>query len=210
MKKLIIIGGGSYGREIYNLALECKGYGTEFTIKGFVDNLYDVLEFDGYPPILGKISEYTPTVDDVFVCALMDVDFKKKYIGTILSKGGKFINLIHKSASIWQNTKLGTGCIICDNVHVSCDVHIGNYVTIQTSSIVGHDCIIGDYSHLNCFSFLGGQCKIGEMATVNTGAILHPGKKAGNHSMIGAGAVVLKNVKEGKSVFGNPAEYIEF
>lgn len=210
MKKLIIIGGGSYGREIYNLALESKGYGTEFTIKGFVDNLYDVLEFDGYPPILGKISEYTPTVDDVFVCALMDVDFKKKYIGTILSKGGNFINLIHKSASIWQNTTLGTGCIICDNVHVSCDVHIGNYVTIQTSSIVGHDCIIGDYSHLNCFSFLGGQCKIGEMVTVNTGAILHPGKKAGNHSMIGAGAVVLKNVKEGKSVFGNPAEYIEF
>jgi acetyltransferase-like isoleucine patch superfamily enzyme len=48
------------------------------------------------------------------------------------------------------------------------------------------------------------------MVTVNTGAILHPGKKAGNHSMIGAGAVVLKNVKEGKSVFGNPAEYIEF
>ena len=37
MKNLVIIGAGSYGREIYNLALECKGYGTDFIIKGFVD-----------------------------------------------------------------------------------------------------------------------------------------------------------------------------
>lgn len=210
MKNLVIIGAGSYGREIYNLALECRGYGTEYTIKGFIDNLYVEVGYDNYPPILSKVEEYTPQKDDVFVCALMDVDVKKKYIDVIMSKGGIFISLIHRSASIWQNTKLGSGCIICDHVHISCDVHIGNFVTIQTMSIVGHDCIIGDYSHLNCFSFLGGRCQVGDFSTINTGAILHPGKKTGRHTLIGAGSVVLKNVKDGMSMFGNPAEYIEF
>ena len=35
MKNLLIIGARGFGREIYNLALESIGYGTEFTIKGF-------------------------------------------------------------------------------------------------------------------------------------------------------------------------------
>lgn len=210
MKNLVIIGAGSYGREIYNLALECKGYGSEYIIKGFIDNLYEKIEYDGYPPILNKIEDYIPLEDDVFVCALMDVDVKRKYIDIILKKGGKFINLIHKTVTIWKNSKYGSGCIFCLNVLISCDVEIGNYVTIQAHSLVGHDCKIGDYSHLNSFCFLGGACQIASMATINTNAFIHPGKKIGFHSLVGAGAVVLKNVKEGKVVFGNPADYIDF
>lgn len=210
MKNLVIIGAGSYGREIYNLALECNGYGTNYVIKGYIDNLYEEVGYTNYPSILGIVDEYTPEENDVFVCALMDVDIKKKYIDIILEKGGSFISLIHKSARIWQNTTIGSGCIICDNVSISCDVQIGNFVTIQTLSIIGHDCEIGDYSHLNCFTFLGGKCKVGELSTINTGAILHPGKKTGCHALVGAGSVVLRNVKDGKAVFGNPADYIEF
>lgn len=210
MKNLIIIGGGSYGREVYNLALECKGYGTEYCVKGFLDNLYTEVGYENYPPILSKVEEYQPVDDDVFVCAIMDAVIKKKYIDNILSKGGVFHTLIHPSASIWLNTRIGVGCIICDNVHLSCDIQIGDYVTIQTLSTIGHDCIIGNYSHLNCYSFLGGKCEIGECSIINTGAIVHPGKKVGNHCVVGAGSVVLKNVKEGMSVFGNPAEYIDF
>lgn len=210
MKNLVIIGAGSYGREIYNLSLECQGFGSEFNIKGFIDNLYNKVGYENYPPMLGSVDKYMPEEDDVFVCALMDVDIKKRFIDIILSRGGSFISLIHPSAKIWQNTILGSGCIICDNVSISCDVQIGDFVTIQTQAIVGHDCIIGNYSHLNALSFLGGKCQVGELSTVNTGAILLPGKKVGNHSIVGAGSVVLTNIKDERTVFGNPAEYIDF
>lgn len=209
MKKLVIIGAGSYGREIYNLALESKGYGEEFVIKGFIDNLYEEVGYDNYPPILGKVEDYCIQIEDVFVCAIMDVEVKRKYIDIILEKGGDFITLIHKASRIWQNTVIGKGCIICDNVSISCDVTIGDFVTVQTMSVVGHDCVIGDYSHLNCFSFLGGKCKVGEMSTINTGAILLPGKKVGNRGLVGVGSVVLKSVKEGQTVFGYPADVIK-
>ena len=208
MDNLVVIGAGSYGREIYNLATECKGYGTDFTVKGFIDNLYTNIEFEGYPPILSRVDVYEPSEKDVFVCALMDVDIKKKYIGIIKEKGGRFINLIHPSSTIWKNTKIGEGCIICNNAQISCDITIGNYVTIQPMSVLGHDVIVKDYCHLNAFSFLGGKVVVNEMVTVNTGAIIHPGIEVGQHSVIGAGAVVLRKVKDNVTMFGNPAKVL--
>lgn len=208
MKNLIIIGAGSYGREIYNLALECKGYGTDFVIKGFVDNLYEKVDYDGYPCVLGKVEEYMPIKDDVFICAIMDVDVKKKFVDTILSKGGQFINLVHNTATIWKNTKLGVGCIIREDVRISCDITIGNHVNVQPMSLLGHDVVIGDFCHLNTYSFLGGKVKIREMVTINTGAIVLPGLEIGAHTVVGAGAVVMKNIGEGLTVIGNPARII--
>lgn len=209
MKNLIIIGAGSYGREIYNLALECKGYRTDYIIKGFIDNLYEEVGYEGYPVILGKVEEYEVKESDVFVCALMDVDTKKKYINLISEKGGTFINLIHKTSSIWKNSKLGNGCIICDNVHISCDIKIGNYVTIQPQSVLGHDVVVKDYCHLNSFCFLGGKVIVNEMVTINTGAIICPGIEIGSHAIIGTGAVVLRKVKENVTMFGNPAKILK-
>ncbi|HOY32876.1 MAG TPA: sialic acid O-acetyltransferase, partial [Bacteroidales bacterium] len=70
MKKLILIGARGYGRVIYNLAISCKGYNTEYTIKGFLDDKRDALdEFDGYPPVIASVEDYQVQQDDVFVCA---------------------------------------------------------------------------------------------------------------------------------------------
>ena len=210
MKDLVIIGAGSYGREVYNLALECRGYGTDFIIKGFIDNLYDRIDHDGYPPILGTVDSYSIQTDDVFVCALMDVDIKKKYIDCIANKGGQFFNLIHNTSTIWKNSKLGVGCIIFDNVHISCDIIIGNFVTIQPLSVLGHDVIIKDYCHLNTYTFLGGKAVVNEMVIINTGAIIHPSIEIGKHAVIGAGSVVLRKVKDNVTVFGSPAKELSF
>ena len=78
MKNLIIIAAGGMGRTFYDIARESIGYGTEFTIKGFIDdNLQALDDFEGYPPILGKISEYQPQEGDVFSCSIGGVSRKK-------------------------------------------------------------------------------------------------------------------------------------
>lgn len=207
MKQLIIIGARGYGREVFHFAKESIGYGKDFLIKGFLDDKTDALStFTGYPPILGSVEDYTIQEDDVFTCALGDVNYKKKYVNIIHSKGGKFINIIHESAKIYPNTVIGEGCIICPNVHISCDIKIGNYVTIQPFSVIGHDVIIGDFCHLNCYSFMGGFSSIGDYVTMNTGAMLHPKKHIENNVVVGAGAFVIRNIKKsGITVVGNPA-----
>jgi len=207
MKELLIIGARGFGRETYNMALESVGYGTEFIVKGFLDDNSDALNsYQGYPAILCSVEEYNICTDDVFICALGDPYYKRKYVEMMASKGGTFINIIHRTAIIGRNTTMGTGCIISQNVHISCDVSIGNYVTILPKAVVGHDASIKDYCHLGAISFMGGFSKMNEESVLHTSAILLPHKEIDLKAVAGAGSMVYKNVKSNQTVFGNPAQ----
>lgn len=211
MKRLLIIGARGWGREIYNMLPECLGYGTEFDVKGFLDDKTDaLLGMDGYPQIIDSVEHYMPQVNDVFVCALGDAHWKQHYAELILAKGGHFVNLIHNSSSIGRNTRIGNGCIICEHVGISCDIQIGDFVTFQSYSIVGHDTSVGNYCHLGVRSFMGGYSSLGTLSTIQTSSIVLPHVKIGEGCMIGAGSVVIRKVKDGDTVYGNPAKKLEF
>ena len=209
MKHLLIIGARGYGREMYHLATQCKGYGKEWDIRGYLDDKYDALEgFAGYPPIIDAVENYVASESDVFCCALGSVIYKEKYINLIVSKGGSFINLIHPTVLINPNTKLGKGLILCAYSFISNDVTIGDYVTIQNHCTLGHDVEIGDYCQINAYSFFGGWCKVHKSVTVNASATIIDRRTIGENATIGAGSVVIRNVKPGLTLFGNPAREI--
>ncbi len=206
MKNLLIIGARGWGREIYNMLPHCIGYGTEYVVKGFLDDKADALDgMAGYPPIIDSVEHYTPQLDDVFTCALGDVNWKKHYVEIMLKKGGVFINIIHNSAIIGHNTIIGTGCIFCENADISCDIAVKDFVTIQPYANIGHDARIGNYCHLGVRAFMGGGSHLGDVSTIQTSAIVLPKIRVGNNCMVGAGAVVIRRVKDGETVYGNPA-----
>ena len=209
MKNLIIIGAGGYGREIYWQASESIGFNEEFIVKGFLDdNLKALDNYRGYPTIIGTVNDYIPQDNDVFICALGNPNVKEKCTEMLLDRGAKFITLIHRDARISPYAKIGMGCIVCQSVIISCDVKIGDFVTLQSFATIGHDSMIGNYCQINSFSFMGGFSSIGNNSIMNVGAILHPYKKVGNYCVMGAGSVVIKNVKDGVTVYGNPARIL--
>jgi len=206
MPNLIIIGARGFGREIFNLAKDCISAGTELSIKGYLDDKSDALDgYPNYPPILSSVENYEVQPEDVFVCALGDVHYKRQYAETILKKGGQFISLIHPSICQWQNTSWGEGCIALRNVVVSCDVKIGNFVTLMDHCIIGHDARIGDWSSVGASSMMAGFSSIGSMVTLHPHVEILPHKSVADNATVGAGSVVLRNVKEGITVFGVPA-----
>jgi sugar O-acyltransferase (sialic acid O-acetyltransferase NeuD family) len=206
MKNLLIIGARGFGREVFVTALNSVGYGVDFVIKGFLDDKQDaLLGYENYPPIISSVEDYNVESNDVFICALGDVHFKKMYVEKILKKKGVFINIIEKNVIFGLNTKFGVGCIFRSYVNISVDVSIGDFNTFQPYCVIGHDSKIGNFCHLNTYSFMGGYSVIEDNVTIQTGGILLPHKKAQNEAVIGAGSVALKNVKEGKTVFGLPA-----
>lgn len=206
MKNLLIIGARGFGREVYNLALACKGYQKDYVVKGFLDDKSDALDgFKGYPPIVSSVEDYEVQPDDVFICALGVPLYRKQYAEIILDKGGEFITLIHPTSLCLLNTAIGKGCIILRNVTVSCDVQIGDFVSIQSAASLGHDTKIADWCVLGCRTFFGGGSKIDSEALIHTGAIILPKKKVGHGAVVGAGAVVVRDVKPGTTVYGNPA-----
>lgn len=209
MKNLIIIGARGAGREARDVAKASRGYGTEWIIKGFLDDKKDALDgFKGFEPILASVEDYMPQENDVFICPLGNPEYKKKYSGIITAKGGKFLNLIPPSCELNENIKMGQGVIINNFSAVSAGAEIGDMVTIQSHVIVGHDAKIGACCQVSSFSFIGGYAVLGECVTVSPGSVIIDRVNVGDHSIIGAGSVVIKNVKENTTVFGNPARRV--
>lgn len=207
MKHLVIIGAHGFGREMYSSAMESIGYGTEFDIKGYLDGRKELLDgYEGYPPIIGSVETYEPDKDDVFVCALGDVRYKVKYAKMILEKGGEFITLIHKSAYISKNVKIGKGCLILADTRIQCDATIGNYVTIQPKAVIGHDAVVEDWCMINALADCGGFSHMEEGATLHTCSFLLPNKRIGAYAVVGACSLAARNVKPGTVVLGVPAK----
>ena len=211
MKHLLIIGARGWGREVYDIAVACIKAGADFDVKGFLDDKADALDgYDNYPSIIGPVESYEIQKDEVFICALGDVNYKKQYAQIILDKGGEFISLVHPTAVIGQNAKLGRGCVIGAFANLSNDTQIGNFVTISIRAGMGHDSTIGDYTHIGGNCAISGFVTIGELVTMHPGCVMVPHRKIGDNAIIGTGSVVLSNVKANTTVFGNPAKKIDF
>ena len=112
MKELVIIGAGGFGRELFSAAREAVGFGEQFRVKGYLDANPAALDrFAGYPPILGSPEDYTPGPDDVFITALGNIASRKRCVGMIEGRGGAFISVIHRSASLGQNVTVALDAI---------------------------------------------------------------------------------------------------
>jgi acetyltransferase-like isoleucine patch superfamily enzyme len=57
-------------------------------------------------------------------------------------------------------------------------------------------------------NLINGDVTIGDKCLIGAGAIIRPGKQIANYSVVGIGSVVIRNVNEGATVFGNPAQKI--
>lgn len=196
------------GRQLASSATRCVGYGDIFDLKGFLDYPKNDWDLKHYPPILGLEDDYVIQPDDVFVCSLGDVKKKKECIERILSKGGDFISLIHKSVTIHPTIKIGKGVIISANVGLGVDSKIGDYSFLQYESIIGHDVVIGDYSRIDSRVVLVGGVIVGNCVTIHTNSIINHNVVVEDGSTVGAMSFVIKKVKPGQTVFGNPAKEI--
>jgi len=211
MKKLIIIGGGSMAREVYAWAKQMPEHGKAWTIKGFLDSRADILNGYTYDVgILSSVEDYQPEEEDLFTCALGDPKSKQKYVEMVLQKGGKFTSIIHPTTVIGENVKIGQGVLICPYVILCSDCQIGNFVSINGRSGIGHDAQIGDWTVIQSVCDITGFVKIGASVTINSHGVILPRVQVGEGATIGAGSVAVANVKPGATVFGVPALPLKF
>lgn len=211
MKKLYIIGARGFGREVYDLALQTAAFkNNEFEIVGYLDDKIDALaEYSGYPPIVSSAENYIPQEHDVFVCAMGTPETKKKYVEIILAKNGQFINLIHPNSAISSKIDQCQGLLIFPNVVISVDVKLGDFISIQSFSFIGHDANISNWCHINTFCSINGFVNMAESVQMYTHATVLPKFNIGQNTIIGAGSMVMKNLPENITVFGNPARELK-
>ena len=207
MNNLIIIGAGGFGREMFGAAREAVGFGEQFRIKGFLDGNPGALDgFSGYPAIIGSPETYEIESDDVFITALGGIAARRRCVGFVEARGGKFISVIHRTASLGPNVVVGEGSFVAHNVVLTADVKVGRHACVFHGSVIGHDTTLGDYSHVYSLVSIGGGVHIGDGAAVFPGAKVVPRVEIGDGAVVGIGSAVIKDVAPGVTVFGVPAE----
>ena len=205
MKQLVIIGAGGMGRVMYDMSRESLGYGTDFEIKGFIDdNIHSLDKFSNYPPILDTITDYQPQPDDAFICSIGGAS-RRTCMEAIINKGGKFLTLIHSTARIGSNVHIGEGTMIGAFTTIAADSFIDNYNFIQSYTIVGHDVRIGKWNRIDSHVMLIGGIQIGNNNMIHTSAVINHEVIIGDNNHIGACSFVTRPVENGWTVFGNPA-----
>lgn len=208
MKNLIIIGAGGMGRTFYSNALESVGYGEKFEVKGFIDDDLEALDgFPNYPPLLGTIKDYQPQPDDVFVSSIGGAS-RRLCMEEIIRRGGDFLELIHQTARIYTNAKLGKGNFIGAYTVIGNDAVVGDYNMIQSYTVIGHDAKIGSWNRIDTHVTCVGGIIVEDDVNIHTSAVISHNVIVETGAHIGACSFVFRKVKAGTTVMGNPAKRI--
>lgn len=206
MKHLIIIGAGGMGRTVYSNALESVGYGEVFDIKGFIDDNLSALEgYPNYPPVIDTIKDYKPQEDDVFVSSIGGAS-RRPCMEEIIARGGEFMELVHQTARIYTNAKLGKGNFIGAFSVIGNDAVIGDYNMIQSYTVIGHDVRIGNWNRIDTHVTCVGGIVIEDEVNIHTGAVINHKVKVESGAHVGACSFVIRKVGAGTTVMGNPAK----
>ncbi|MEN6567283.1 MAG: acetyltransferase [Veillonellales bacterium] len=209
MKNLLIIGAGGCGREVFQWAKDIQREKQIWNSIRFLDDDPQMLNsFELQEAMAGTIKGYQPCVGDEIICAIGDPVTRLALCNDFKRKGAIFANVIHPTVIIADDSRIGTGVIICPRTIISTNVQIGDFVLINTFCVAGHDVTIEQSCTLSAQCDLMGGAYLEEAVFLGSGARIFPGMRVGKQARIGAGSVVIRNVPSNVSVFGNPAKQI--
>jgi len=192
---IVVIGTGAMASELAVFFPNIKGY-LEYSSN--LDKYYNRYHYD--KPVLGDIDSYNIQSDDNFLLAVADIEFRKKMICKIKSRGGRMPNFIHDTATISKIVTMGEGNIIYPFCIVSPNVVLGNYNAMTCQSIVSHDCVLGDNNFL-ATTLLCGHTKVADDNSFGIRSTSVPHITIGSRNVIQAGMIVNKNLKDDSTVF---------
>ena len=207
MKDLIIVGAGGMARKVFVTLRRLNEKEPKWNIIGCIDDnehALDGVRFD--LGIIGRISDWQPTENQVFVMGISDPKLKHKISDMLVARGAKFETIVSPDVLLGDYVEIGEGSVILTPYNVDSGVRIGKFVTLLGSTIA-LDGVIGDYSTTAGFANLT-NAVIGKEVYVGSHVVLVENTHVGDGAFISVGSIVLKDVKPHEQVFGYPARVV--
>ena len=206
MKDLIIVGAGGLGRKVFVCLRRLNSDG-RWNILGFIDDNENAL--DGKKcdlGIIGRISDWEPAENQVFVMGISDPHVKHVVADKLKARGAVFETIVSPDVIMGDYVEIGEGSIVMTPYNVESGAQIGKFVTLLGSTIA-LDGKLGDYSTTGGFANL--TCaNIGREVYVGSHAVILSHVTVGDGAYVGVGSIVIKDVPAYAQVFGNPARVV--
>jgi sugar O-acyltransferase (sialic acid O-acetyltransferase NeuD family) len=207
MRRLLIVGAGGFGRELFHWVQQHPDHGSKWSLGGFLDDRPDALKgFSREPGIVETIADYRPSPRDILICGLGLPKSKKTVVDSLVERGAEFLTFIHPAATLGGHIEIGVGSVVCPGAILTSDIRLGKFVTINNCATIGHDVVVGDYASLSCHADVTGFCRVGEGVFFGSHAGMIPSTSIGDWAIVGAGSMVIIDVSSGTTVLGVPAK----
>ena len=195
-----IIGYGAHGRVVEDIA---RAVGEP--VSGFIDD--DPGSAPANVQVEGSVAEAIPRFAAAhrFVVAIGDAGVRRSFAEMVLAAGGELAILVHPSAVIAKDVKIGHGTVVMAGAIINPGTVIGRFAIINTGAIVDHDNIIEDNVQIAPGCNLAGKVICRRDCFVGTGATIIPHTVIGEGAYVAAGATVIRNVTPHTLVAGCPA-----
>lgn len=208
MKKIAIIGAGTYGEVMYELAEAC-GYEVE-AFYDEDDQKQGILVMG--VPVKGKFSALTDqeVAGKAFIVAIGNNKVRRNIMTDINERGGVTPTLIHPTAYISPSAQIGKGVYIQMGAVIWTKVILSDFVIISPNTVIAHHTKLGIASMVSTMCTVGASVEVGDYTFCGIGSIIITGvKTVGKNVYLGAGATVTKDVGDNVLLVGTPAKVIK-
>lgn len=186
MEKLLLVGGGGFGRVVLehaSMLYECA-----FLDDGEAKVVDDV-------PVIGKTGEMAKFYGEYkhILVTIGNNKLRERLYQEAAIFGYTFPNIIHPSAYISPHAHIGSGCVILNNAVVQNNARCGDGCILNPGVELHHDSSIGSYcliytnSVVRSLTTVGDRVRIGSTATVSTSAVVPDDTTIGDGDIIKAG-----------------------
>jgi sugar O-acyltransferase (sialic acid O-acetyltransferase NeuD family) len=200
LKKLVIFPFNGNGIE----ALDCISY-EKYDFIGFIDD--NAQKTSGQYPVFSRklLEEY----EELYILAVPgsaeSFRKRKEVINSLEIPPQRFITVIHPTASVGKNVKIGYNCLIMAGVVLTSNVVIKNHVCILPNTVIHHDTQINDHTIIGSNVVVAGQTTVGMNCYIGSGSNIINDIHIGDASLIGFGSNIIKSVSHNSKMVGNPA-----
>jgi sugar O-acyltransferase (sialic acid O-acetyltransferase NeuD family) len=208
MKKIVIIGGGGFGREVDMLIDQINKADKGWTCDGYYDDGISKGKVIGGKPVLGNVEDLLLIKEEVYVViAVGDPVVKRKIYERVKQNTSiKYPVLIHPNVEVGRNVSIGEGSILCAGNILTVDIQLGIHTILNLSCTIGHDTRIGDFCSIMPGVNISGEVIMKDCVYVGTGAKIINQVTINENVTVGSGAVVTKNLEANCTAVGVPAK----
>jgi sugar O-acyltransferase (sialic acid O-acetyltransferase NeuD family) len=212
---LAIIGDGGHANDIETIALQqqtVNGRYNAFPV-GYIECIHRLDDKNGTPieeqwvkllNLYGSDLRYVLGVNSSQVRRVLEERMRGIFATPVRT-------LVHTSASIGQQVRLGYGVVIGQGVVLTNRVTIGDHVHLNSHVSVNQNSSIGSFSTLSPGARVCGDCVIGETVQMGANSTVINLVSVANRVIMGAGAVATRHLDQADTTYvGIPAKPIVY